>query len=308
VTKSNTSDRAYDVITQRILDALEQGEVPWRKPWSVQPGLRPQNAISKRPYSGINALILGWSGYTDPRWITFRAAKANGGSVRKGEKATPIVFYKRISRKCSPAHWQNETCGNCDPGTPGYRSFGILKHFSLFNVEQVDGLDLEPIEAPDPAEAPDPIEAAEAIIAAAPNPPSVDHNGGNQAYYIPAKDEVHLPPRESFADSGEYYATVFHELGHATGHESRLNRHGLETGIAPFGSATYSREELAAEFASAFLCAVSGIENTIDNSAAYIAGWARALRQDKKIVVQAASQGQKAADFILGAGEEAPDA
>ena len=80
--KSNTPDRAYDVITQRILDALEQGEVPWRKPWSVQAGLRPQNAISKRPYSGINAFLLGWSGYTDPRWITFRAAKANGVSMR----------------------------------------------------------------------------------------------------------------------------------------------------------------------------------------------------------------------------------
>jgi antirestriction protein ArdC len=305
--KSNTSDRAYDVITQRILDALEQGEVPWRKPWSVQAGLRPQNAISKRPYSGINAFLLGWSGYTDPRWITFRAAKANGGSVRKGEKATPIVFYKRITRKCSPAH-PGVVCGHCDIGNPGVKSFGILKYFNVFNVEQIDGLDLEPIEAPDPAEAPDPIEAAEAIIAAAPNPPSLDHAGGNQAYYIPAKDEVHLPPRESFGDAGEYYATVFHELGHATGHESRLNRHGLETGIAPFGSKIYSKEELAAEFASAFLCNTAGIENTIDNSAAYIAGWARALRQDKKIVVQAASQGQKAADYILGAGEEAPDA
>ena len=126
MSKGNTSDRAYDVITQRILDALEQGEVPWRKPWSVQAGLRPQNAISKRPYSGINAFLLGWSGYTDPRWITFRAAKANGGSVRKGEKATPVVFWKRITRKCSPAH-PGVVCGHCDIGSPGVRSFGLLK-------------------------------------------------------------------------------------------------------------------------------------------------------------------------------------
>ena len=213
------------------------------------------------------------------------------------------MFYKRLSKPCKPAH-PGEICGRCDIGNPGFKSFGILKYFSVFNVSQVDGLALEPIVTEEPGEAPDPIAAAEAIIAAAPNPPSVDHNGGNQAYYIPAKDEVHLPPKESFGDAGEYYATVFHELGHATGHKSRLNRHGLETGIAPFGSKIYSKEELAAEFASAFLCNTAGIENTIDNSAAYIQGWARVLRKDKKLVVQAASQGQKAANYILGAGEE----
>jgi len=151
-----------------------------------------------------------------------------------------------------------------------------------------------------PCDAPPPIEAADAIVASMPNRPPVTHDGGDKAYYIPRKDSVHLPPKEAFSGAGEYYATVLHELGHATGHESRLNRHGLETGIAPFGSPTYSREELAAEFASAFLCAEAGIENTIANSAAYIAGWAKAIKKDRRLVVQAASQGQKAADYILG--------
>ncbi|MDA1349227.1 MAG: zincin-like metallopeptidase domain-containing protein [Chloroflexi bacterium] len=122
----------------------------------------------------------------------------------------------------------------------------------------------------------------------------------NRAYYRPSTDTVHLPPRAAFDSASEFYSTTFHELGHSTGHKSRLDRHGMETGIAPFGSPTYSREELVAEFTSAFLCNRSGIDNTIENSTAYIQGWARAINKDKRLVVTAASQGQKAADYILG--------
>jgi len=282
----NSNTRAYDVIADRILDLLDKGEVPWRKPWSLQPGMRPQNAVSKRPYSGINSMMLGLSGYGDTRWLTFRGAQQLGGNVRKGEKATPITFWKQFKVKDKDEN--GETVEKIIP---------LLKYFSVFNVEQCEGLDLPPIETAKPFNA---IEAAEKIIANMPNRPSIDHDGGDRAYYIPSLDTVHLPSRTAFGVADEYYSTAFHELGHSTGHTSRLNRHGLETGIAPFGSETYSKEELAAEFASAFLCNESGIENTIDNSAAYIRGWSKVIRKDKRLVVQAASQGQKAADFILG--------
>lgn len=178
----------------------------------------------------------------------------------------------------------------------GHQGVFILKYFNAFNVEQCEGI---PVLANPDVKAFDAIEAAEAIIAGMPSAPSIAHDGGDRAYYRPATDEIHLPPRHSFSDAGEYYSTAFHELGHSTGHSSRLDRHDLETGIAPFGSPTYSREELAAEFTSAFLCNESGITNTIENSAAYIQGWAKKIRSDKRLVVIAASQGQKAADYVL---------
>ena len=132
-----------------------------------------------------------------------------------------------------------------------------------------------------------------------PNPPSITNDGGDRAYYRPSMDSIHMPAMSTFHGAGEYHATLFHELSHSTGHSSRLDRDSLET-PAPFGSEIYSREELVAEFGAAFLCAHAGIHGTENNSAAYIAGWSKALRADKRLVIQAASQGQRAADYIVG--------
>ncbi len=282
---TNANTKAYEVIADRILESLDRGDVPWRKPWSLSPGMRPQS-VSGHIYTGINALILGLTPYTDPRWLTYKKAIELGGHVKRGERGTAIVFVKPLT-----VERQNQD------GEIEERTIRFLRYYHVFNLEQCEGLDLPPIETA-PREF-DPIQAAEAIITGMPNAPSIAHDGGDRAYYVPTLDSVHLPPRAAFTEAGEYYSTAFHELGHATGHQSRLNRHELETGIAPFGSATYSREELAAEFCAAFLCAESGIESTLDNSAAYIQGWARAIRKDKRLVVVAASQGQKAADYIL---------
>ena len=282
---TNTNTKAYEVIADRIIEALDQGQVPWRKPWSLKPGMHPQS-LTGRPYRGINALVLGLSPFADPRWLTYRKAVELGGHVRRGQKSTPVVLWKPFEREVEN-----------DDGKTEVKTFWLLRYYSVFNVEQCDGLELAAIETPKPF---DPIAAAENIIADMPNRPPMSHDGGNQAYYVPALDSVHLPPRAAFDEAGEYYSTVFHELGHSTGHRTRLGRHGLETGIAPFGSATYSKEELAAEFAAAFLCNEAGIESTIDNSAAYVQGWAKKLRTDKRLVVTAASQGQRAADYVLG--------
>jgi antirestriction protein ArdC len=199
------------------------------------------------------------------------------------DRTTHLVVFWKFNRK------EDEDDGEKHPP--------VLRYYTVFNVEQCDGLTLPPLTkgpAPEPAE-------CDRIIAAMPNPPSLTHDGGDKAYYHPASDSVHLPPIASFSSAEGYYSTAFHELGHSTGHASRLNRHGLETGIAAFGSPVYSREELAAEFAAAFLCATASIEQTIPNSTAYIASWLKALQDDKTMAVIAAGQGQRAADYILGA-------
>jgi antirestriction protein ArdC len=273
---------AYDIIADRIITALDAGQIPWRKPWTVTAGMQPQNAIDHRPYRGINAFILGMSGYADPRWITYKRAIGKGGQVRKGEKGTPVVFWKWLESE--------------DKDTGETKRFPLLKYFTVFNVEQIYGLSLEALEIP--AEF-DPVAVADAIIQDMPKRPRISHYGGNEASYSPRFDRIALPDKASFHDADGYYATVFHELGHSTGHGKRLGRRGVEN-IGYFGSPVYSREELVAEFTSAFLCSESGIHNIETNSVAYIQNWSKVIKRDKKMIVVAASQGQKAADYILG--------
>jgi antirestriction protein ArdC len=221
--------------------------------------------------------------YTDPRWLTFKQCSAKGGNVKKGEKSTLVIFWKLQDVTTDP------------DGELTERQIPFLRYYLTFNVEQCEGLDLPKLES----RKVDVIAQAEAIVAGMPNPPSISYDGGDRAYYVPARDSIHLPARNSFESAGEYYSTVFHELTHSTGHQSRLDRQTL-TEVVPFGSETYSKEELVAEFGAAYLNAHAGIEGTLDNSAAYIQGWLKALRNDPKLAIIAASQGQKAADHILG--------
>ena len=201
---------------------------------------------------------------------------------------------------CRPPPCLLAACKETEDGED--KTIWLLRYYSVFNALQCEGLPLPDVSID--AREFDPKAEAEGIIASMPSAPSIGHDGGDRAYYIPARDSIHLPPRYAFEKPEEYYSTAFHELGHSTGHKSRLDRHGLETGIAAFGSQVYSKEELAAEFCSTFLCNESGIKNTLDNSTAYIQGWAKKLRSDKRLVIVAASQGQKAADYILGRGGE----
>ena len=283
---ANGSTKAYQVIADRIIESLDKGEVPWRKPWSLSAGIRPQN-VQGRPYSGINRIVLGLAPYSDPRWITFSKAIELGGHIKKGEKSTPIVFWKFLD-----VERENQN------GEVVEKTIPLLRYYSVFNIQQCEGLKLPSLEIPEKVM--EPILAAEKIVANMPNRPAMEHDGGDRAYYSPTSDSIHLPLTRNFHSMEEYYSTAFHELGHSTGHPSRLNRHEMETGIAGFGSPVYSREELVAEFTSAFLCNESGIQNTIENSTAYIRGWSNAINRDKRMVVTAASLGQKAADNIIG--------
>jgi antirestriction protein ArdC len=272
----------YDRITDRITALLEQGTVPWHKPWKARTGL-PRNFVSKKPYRGINVFLLLAMMYESPFWITFRQVSQLGGSVRKGEKACPVVFWK-------------QTTGE-DKKTGEEKKKYLLRFYHVFNVSQCDGLKIsaEPVLE-------NVIAKPEDIVTQMPQPPVTKH-GMTHAYYSPREDCVGLPPRERFERPEDYYSTVFHELVHSTGHEKRLKRSTL-TEKSGFGSNPYCKEELIAEMGAAFLCGLAEIgERTIDNSAAYLKGWLAQLRQDKTLIVQAAAQAQKAADFILGRTE-----
>jgi antirestriction protein ArdC len=273
----------YDQITERIVALLEKGTVPWRKPWTAQTGL-PRNLITKKPYRGINTLLLHAMHYESPYWLTFRQALELGGHVRKGEKSCPVVFWKQLEHE--------------DKQTGEKEKIPMMRFYFVFNVAQCDGLK----NLPAPIMTTTPSKPAE-IIAAMPQRPEIKH-GMAKAYYAPRADYVAMPNRTSFEKDAGYFATLFHELVHATGHASRLNRPTL-TESAGFGSNPYCKEELIAEMGAAFLCGQAGIsESILDNSAAYIQNWLEQLQNDKKLIVQAAGQAQRAADFILGVKHE----
>jgi antirestriction protein ArdC len=294
----------YQAVTDRILETLDKGTVPWRHPIKRSgdnDGL-PRSMSSKKPYRGVNIFLLAmtaWAkGYESAYWLTYKQAKQRGGQVRKGEKASLVVFWKRYATK--------------DKETGDKKIVPVIRHYNVFNAEQVEGIEAPDAVQPDPdAEPFVPIDEAERIVAgyAGGGGPTVEHGGG-QAYYRPKEDLVRIAEPERFVDRESYYATLFHELAHSTGHSKRLDR-GLDKQLAPFGSADYSKEELTAEMGAAFLAAAAGISPpTIDQSAAYIDGWRKKLKGDKKLIVQAAGAGQRAADHVLGVsfGDTEPEA
>ncbi len=270
---------AYQHITDRIITLLSQGTVPWHKPWKARTGL-PRNFVTKKPYRGINVFLLIAMSYESPFWLTFRQASQLGATVRKGEKACPVVFWKP---------WMIE-----DKESGEERNVPLLRFYHVFNIAQCDAIG----DAPLTADAVTVTKPAE-IVANMPQRPVIRH-GMTRAFYSPAEDLIGMPARERFEKEDEYYSTLFHELVHSTGHEKRLKRTTL-TESTGFGSNPYSKEELIAEMGATFLCGHAEIvERTIDNSAAYLKGWLDQLRNDKKLIVQAAAQAQKAVDFILG--------
>lgn len=278
----------YEKITNIITEKLEQGIVPWHQPWtSAWP---PRNLVSKKPYRGINLLLLSDQKYELPYFLTFKQVKRLKGSVIKNEKAHLVVFYKWLEKK--------DEDGNVLRNDEGKAvMIPMLKFYYVFNVGQCKGIESKYIPWQISREF-NPIEEAEQIAIGMPDCPKITYNS-NRACYIPREDKINMPSINSFKSDEELYSTLFHEMCHSTGHESRLNRKGV-TEAAAFGTKVYSQEELIAEMGSAFLCGEAGIENrTIDNSAAYIQGWLSKLKDDKRLLVFAAGAAQKASDFIL---------
>ena len=274
----------YDVINSRIMELLEQGTIPWKKPWNAQSNY-PKNLVSGKRYQGVNVFMLACSDFSSPYWMTFKQCQDKGGHVIKGSKSTPVIFWKWLDRSTEPTEGENSTNGKIP----------MLRLYSVFNIEQTT---ITPPPAEETHNTFDPITKAEEIIANMPLKPDIRYGGG-RAYYSPTLDYVQLSHQHTFDTIEHYYNTLFHELAHATGHANRLGRKGV-TETSYFGSHEYSKEELVAEMGAAFLCGHAGIENnTLENSAAYIGGWLKALKNDKTLLVHAAAQAQKASDFIL---------
>lgn len=278
----------YEIVTARVIDALEQGVVPWHQPWKAKGQARPLSLSTGKPYRGINVWTLAITamsrGYESPYWVTFKQAKERGGSVRKGEKGTAVVLWKPVARKDSDGEES---------------TYLLLRYYTVFNLDQCDGV-TDPSEADD-GEKPvfEPIDAA-AEIGNGYTQVTVSYGGG-RAYYRPATDTIQMPLPEAFDTPEHFYGTLFHEQAHSTGHSSRLARTSLVE-PTPFGSEDYSQEELVAEMAAAFLCAEAGIDVNVAHHAAYIATWLKVLKDDRKLLVRAAAQAQKAADYVLTDG------
>ena len=282
----------YQTVTNQIIAALEAGTPPWSPPWLDGTDWTPRNLTSRRPYRGINVLVLNivaaTQGYPDHRWLTFRQAGELGAHVRKGERGTPIVFFKMTE--------VGQSVDEAATATSSTKVVPLLRSFIVFNTAQIDGL---PERLQRKPQIPwDPCDEAETLIAAS---GACLRHGGDRACYVPAEDVIQVPPQARFPDAESYYATALHELTHWSGRANRCNRplgmrHGIEA---------YAFEELVAEMGSAFLSAHCGLTARIEH-ASYVESWLRALRQDKRLIFVAASKAQAAADFLLRFSESLP--
>jgi len=247
----------------------------------------PKNYLSKSHYHGVNVLVLWLQGYSSPQWLTYCQAKALGGNVKQGEKGTKILYYSLIEK---------ETGRKNKKGEDVFDKFPLVKLHTVFNLSQIEGLEIAEV----PAQEVDSDLLCENMLNNFTKKPKITF-GFNSANYQHCDDVVQMPNRNQFNTAGNYYATLFHELGHSTGHKTRLYRDSLYN-VKEWGDHEYSKEELVAEMTSSFLCAHMGIENeTLQNSAAYIQSWIKVLRADGEMLIKAASQAQKACDYILNA-------
>lgn len=312
-----TKKTVYEIVTEQILKALQQGIVPWRKPWAT--GFHDPMNISGRRYRGINRVLLGLAEFASPVWLTWKQIQERGGHVKRGEHAQLVVYWMERNRALpgsDGAAGETRGAGRADsrekPGRPSDeaeqsgRTGGIIPlYYRVFNVEQTEGIEvpeaLQPPRAAFTQSAREILSLADGIVRTMPNPPSIGM-GGERAYYRPSTDHIQMPPHDVFRDAAGYATTLFHEATHATGHPSRLGRL-LPDALAPFGSADYSREELIAEIGACFLLRRTGIGSDVTNSTAYIRGWLKALQENPTWVIGAATQAQRASDYILGPEE-----
>jgi antirestriction protein ArdC len=282
-TKTTTAPRDYCAeITNKIIEQLEQGVKPWVRPWddtAAAGAMAPINAVTGRAYRGINTIILGMDGRAfqsgDPRWATFNQGKAKGWNVKKGSKAATIFFFK-------PLRIEDEKAED------GERTIAMMRAFSVFHATDFDGIPARITEAP--WTMPD---AAQIILT---NSGAAIREGGNRAFYSPGTDHIQLPPTGSFKTAGHAAATALHELGHWTGHPSRLNR-DLS---GRFGSGAYAQEELRAELSSVFVGLTIGIPTELEHHASYISSWLKALKGDKREIFRAAADAERIKEMELG--------
>jgi len=273
--------KVAEIISEKVLEMLNKGIVPWKKTWV---GNEPKNLASKKDYRGINWFMLNaeklYKGYKSNTWATFKQIQGAGGMVKKGEKAFPVVYWNFI-----------EVDDEKNVGKT--KKIPFLRFFNVFNLDQTTIE--EKVE--ENSKVNNPIKEAELVVNHK-NACSVKF-GSSSASYSPSFDEIHMPAIEQFVGSEEFYTTYFHEIIHSTGHENRLNR-SIKNG---FNSEAYGKEELVAEMGAAMLCDHCGIKSTVENSVAYLAGWSKKIKEDANFLIVAMGKAQKAFDYVLGANE-----
>ncbi|WP_276499472.1 ArdC family protein [Pontibacter litorisediminis] len=283
-------------VTDEVIAELQKGKVLWQQPWGSY-GL-PKNYSSNRPYGGFNAFYLHHitekNSFTAPYFLTFRQAQEQGGSIRRGEKGTRIVYWK-VYESQESKNAEEQPAENSNRSDSRFVPF----LWTVFNIDQVDGVDFQLPAVPNRS-GQQVIEACQQVVDSFPSPAPQIRLGGSEAWYAPALDRVQVPEPKQFSSAATYHATLFHELIHATGHPTRLNRFSDEEKASRFGDEAYSKEELVAEMGASFLCAFTGIrEQVFPNSVAYLQGWMRRLRNDRTVLLYAAARAFKAASYIL---------
>lgn len=290
--ETKKGNNVYQMVTDRVIEQMKKGIVPWQRPWTGTAGTI--NYVTRKPYSLLNQMLLGREG----EWITFKQLKERGGSIKKGAKAGIVVFYGKYTYTKEEKEDGQETTVVKEHTIP------VLRYYNVFHISDCTGIESK-LESKPAAVATEPIERAEEIVNG-----YVGREEGltfkndepsNRAYYSPTSDTVVVPMISQYSIAEEYYSTTFHELTHSTMAESRCNRK-KDNAMAAFGSKNYSREELVAELGSAMLCTVAELncEKAFKNSVAYIQGWLKALANDNKMIVWAASRAEKAARYIIG--------
>ena len=277
----------YTMVTEKIIDGLNAGTIPWRRTWKG--GAAPMNYKTKKPYKGVNRLLLSLTPYEQPYFLTYKQALEVGGQIKKGAKSLPIVFWKWV--------YKDDNGKSCDPAVAATK-FAYGRYYRVFNIQDTEGIPF-PVNGSNTQNTP--IQECENIWNNWTKKPDINH-GGNEAYYSPRQDVIQIPNFQDFDSAETYYSTLFHEAVHATGHSTRLNRDGV-TNLAKFGDHSYSKEELVAEIGAAFLCYQTGIEqNVLQNQTAYIQHWLKKLQDDHKLIYSAAKQAEEAAKCISHSG------
>lgn len=278
------NEAIYQLVTDRIVAKMEQGVIPWQKPWT---STAPQNFISKKPYRGINLWLTIMNDFQSPYYLTFNQIKALKGTLKKGSKGTPIVFWNIKKKE------QTDANGNAE-----VKTFPLLRYYTVFNAEQIEGIDFGSITQTQIDE----VAKLDEIFEQMQNPVSIKHTNDSRAYYTPTFDYVNMPFKELFKGTTEYYQVLAHEVIHSTGHPNRLNRATL---TAPnMDRESYSMEELVAELGACMLLSQAGIEPKMDNSASYIQGWAKVLKGDVSFIMKASKAAEQAVKYILKAQDE----
>lgn len=276
----------YQQITDKIVAKLEQGEIPWKKPWKSMQYGAPMNMISGKAYRGTNFFMAVMEDRESPYWLTYKQATQLGGKVKKGERGLPIIYFTILEKEQADGK---------------IKKIPMVRKSTVFNIEQCEGIEnptkdeIEKFKAETFTEF-EAIESCEYLLSTFVDKVApYEHTSHPKAYYIPSSDTINMPEKERFTSSAGYYATLFHEIGHSTGHKDRLDRD--MTGN--FGTKAYAREELVAELTSAFLCTKAGIVNdTVENNTAYIQGWLTYLKNDKMLVYDAMKEAYKAIEYM----------